>query len=434
MMLTIQIFIDFQWVDAATVHVNDVSRGGVRSGSVFAYEPLYAMGSYHPVSLNFPVTMMEDILTTWPAFLYDLIPQGNGRKYLLGELEMKDGESADFSLLKAGAFNPIGRLRIKESVDFYHAYVDQHDTDQLQHGLKKDELLLNNPDFVERMHVHGMLASGTTGVQGAAPKFLLTQDDNGLWFADGQLQDAQARKHYIVKLPRGKTEADHKVLRNESAYMRVAKEMGLNATEGIEFDRGMLFIPRFDRNVIDGRRVRYHQESLASVAGIAGYEYRPSQFELLDALRKVATRRQRETIEFMKRDVLNLAMKNTDNHARNTAVQIRDGNIVLTPLFDFAPMYMDPEGIPRAARWNHPETKKEIHEWSEIIAVLETNEKVSERLSAQEKDLVRSELYEFGKKMESLEEIMRACHVEQDIIEFLRPAIKNQTNQLLALH
>ncbi|WP_375338497.1 hypothetical protein [Variovorax paradoxus] len=37
-------------------------------------------------------------------------------------------------------------------------------------------------------------------------------------------------------------------------------------------------------------------------------------------------------------------MRNTDNHARNTAVQrLPDGALQLTPIFDFAPMFLDPE-------------------------------------------------------------------------------------------
>jgi serine/threonine-protein kinase HipA len=84
---------------------------------------------------------------------------------------------------------------------------------------------------------------------------------------------------------------------------------------------------------------RLHQESAASLAGLTGFNDRPSQFTLLQALREVVTDKTGETIEFLKRDVLNLAMRNTDNHARNTAVQKVGAEVRLTPLFDFAPMY-----------------------------------------------------------------------------------------------
>jgi hypothetical protein len=50
---------------------------------------------------------------------------------------------------------------------------------------------------------------------------------------------------------------------------------------------------------------RLHQESAASLAGLTGFNDRPSQFTLLQALREVVTDKTGETIEFLKRDVLN---------------------------------------------------------------------------------------------------------------------------------
>ena len=52
----------------------------------------------------------------------------------------------------------------------------------------------------------------------------------------------------------------------------------------------------------------------------------------------------------------NLAFGNKDNHARNPALQrFADGRIRLTPLFDFAPMYLHPDGIARRMRWKNKE-------------------------------------------------------------------------------
>src|SRR3546814_3126647 len=62
--------------------------------------------------------------------------------------------------------------------------------------------------FVEQLAIHSMLAAGTPGVQGVAPKFLLTQDEEGRWFPDTALPDARARRHWIVKLPRGRHGTD----------------------------------------------------------------------------------------------------------------------------------------------------------------------------------------------------------------------------------
>jgi serine/threonine-protein kinase HipA len=186
-----------------------------------------------------------------------------------------------------------------------------------------------------------------------------------------------------------------------------------------------LFVPRFDRIASQGKVQRLHQESLASLADIVGFDSTPSQFDLLAACRAVVSDKTGETIEFLKRDVLNLAMRNTDNHGRNTAVQIVGGEVRLTPLFDFAPMYLDPAGIPRAARWHHPETKKELHEWSEVIAALDIEDV--------ERDVIRLALRRFGAQMNALDTHMRQAGVDDDIVAFLKPHIAKQVRQLQAL-
>jgi serine/threonine-protein kinase HipA len=63
---------------------------------------------------------------------------------------------------------------------------------------------------------------------------------------------------------------------------------------------------------------------------------------------------------------VNLALGNKDNHARNTAVQ-RDfnGHIALTPLYDFAPMYLHPDGIARRIRWEGNDAGQP--DWARVI-------------------------------------------------------------------
>jgi serine/threonine-protein kinase HipA len=179
-----------------------------------------------------------------------------------------------------------------------------------------------------------------------------------------------ARRHFIVKRPRGPSEADRKVLRNEARYMQVAQRFGIRTSELPSFHADMLFIPRFDRLAENGQVLRFHQESAASIAGLAGSGIQANQFQLLAAIRAVVDDPLEATIEFIRRDVLNLAMRNTDNHARNTAVHTVDGVTRITPLFDFAPMYLDPEGITRAARWYHTGNGKELQSWSDVLAHL----------------------------------------------------------------
>ncbi len=419
----LQIFLENTWRDCAIISVPEPAQGGVNTHAVFEYDLDYAFAAgSEAVSLAFPVDARRHVLLQWPAFLYDLIPQGNGRKYLLGLLGLADGMAADFPLLCAGAFNAIGRIRIRQAVDYFQVHIERHDSDGLQQGLSLEQILARGESFVERMMSQSMLAAGTTGVQGAAPKYLLTKDYAGLWHADGALADANAAEHFIVKLPRGKEAVDKKLLRNEAAYMQVATAMGLRTTGGVVHQDDMLFVPRFDRSVQQGQVLRHHQESAAAIAGVAGFDARPSQFQLLHALRSVLSDKTADTIEFLKRDVLNLAMRNTDNHARNTAVQKIGNTVCLTPLFDFAPMYLDPEGIARAARWYHPDSKKELQHWGDVIDTL--------AVAPDERQRIRQEMAAFGKRLAGLSDCMRQAAVDDDIIEHLQKGIDEQQRQL----
>lgn len=423
----IQLFLDDAWRDCAIVTVPDPEKGGVQARTLFEYDLDYAFDETdEPVSLALPVDARCHTLAHWPAFLYDLIPQGNGRRYLLGQLNLRDGKEADFHLLCAGAFNPVGRIRITEAVDYFKEHHARHAAGAADEAMTFEDITGRGDVFVERMLAQSMLAAGTTGVQGAAPKYLLTRDHAGGWHADGTLPDTQAAQHFIVKMPRGQTPADRKVLRNEAAYMRVAKEMGCRVHGQVQCHHDMLFIPRFDRQVQQGKVLRHHQESAASVAGIPGFDARPGHFEVLAALRTVLTDRTSDTIEFLKRDVLNLAMRNTDNHARNTAIQKRGAHVSLTPLFDFAPMYLDPEGIARAMRWYHPQTRKELHDWGSILSTLD--------LDANERPAIHRAMSAFGETMNDLEEIMRRCGVDEDMIDYLQIGINEQRRQLRDLH
>jgi serine/threonine-protein kinase HipA len=290
-----------------------------------------------------------------PAFLYDLVPQGKGRTYLIDRLGLSDSENLIVPLVLAGAFNPIGGLRLSSALDFFREEARANPDPATAEGFALEDVLRKTEAFLDHLSLHAMLASGTTGVQGVAPKFLLTADKDGRWFADMALDDERAAQHWLVKLPRGKSEGDRAVLRNEAPYLRVAARCGLRSQHEPMLHGEALFVRRFDREAVNGQVRRHLQESLASVCGLRGFGLPKNQHDLLAGLRAVVSDPTRDTLEFIKRDVLNLAMRNTDNHARNTAVQrLSDGTVQLTPVFDFAPMERGRSAGPRSwrrSRW-----------------------------------------------------------------------------------
>jgi serine/threonine-protein kinase HipA len=211
-----------------------------------------------------------------------------------------------------------------------------------------------------------LFVAGSSGVQGEWPKVLLTRAKDGLLYLDHTLPDVQAVQHYIVKFGRGTDRQLASILRHEATYMDLAQQLGLRVHAPLVLRERALFIPRFDRVVQDGQVLRLAQESIATLTGMPGFESVPTHDQVCAALLRHCSDPQAEVLEYIKRDVVNLALGNKDNHARNTAVQ-RDfnGHIALTPLYDFAPMYLHPDGIARRIRWEGNDAGQP--DWARVI-------------------------------------------------------------------
>jgi serine/threonine-protein kinase HipA len=174
--------------------------------------------------------------------------------------------------------------------------------------------------------------------------------------------------------------------------------------------------------VQDAGVVRLAQESIASLTGRVGMDSVPSHDEVCRKLSAVATAPLGEVLEYIKRDVANIALGNKDNHARNTAVQRRfDGYIGLTPLYDFAPMYVHPDGIARRIRWEgndggSPDWRKVLDKVSEECGL--NRAALSDGLKAMAPRL--KELVAFGK----------GVGVDSDVMDFLTLHIQAQAKAI----
>jgi serine/threonine-protein kinase HipA len=406
MNITIEIFLNGSWHVAGVFSPDKTTLNrGIACGGTFEYDIDYTVSHLenrpsHRVGLCYPVTFELFRSSRWPAFLLDIIPSGAGRRVWLRRMGMSDGVEADWELLKNGAGNPPGNIRVAGAA---------MPPGSPHSGFTRDEIVEKNADFIEYAEERGAVVAGATDVQGDAPKFLLVRDHNLRWHPDGALPDNEINDFWIVKFPRGGSAADHMILHNESPYLEVARRFGLRVGLPLKWIDDTLFIPRFDRAVVNDSVNRFGLESLSSVAGIAEFGRRGDHGAFCAAIARYATDPKSEIIEYIRRDILNAALRNTDNHGRNTSFLKRDDeSLSLSPIYDFAPMFLDPEGIPRSSRW--------VGELEPVIG-RPSWELIAQSLAAIiSPDELRPVLLKDADAVAMLPETMKECGVDDQVI------------------
>lgn len=360
--LDIEIWLEGHWHAAANLHIHDPELG--YGGPVtLDYEPQYFVDSaaidyaqgtpardIRALSVRVPVDLASRYTKRWPPFLLDLMPQGHARRQLAMAMGLEENSRAtDLPLLLRAGGNTIGNIRIAQAQQEERKRVEA----STPVGVTWDEMLDRSDRFMEVFDRYMMIASGSSGLQGEWPKIAMTLSTDGFYYPDPLVTDHDAVHHVIVKLLRSDKTMDRDILRLEGMYSAVAAHVGLDVHETGTYAPGVLIVPRFDRAVVDGTTVRYGQESIVSALGVSEFGYVGTHEAYIEVIKDVSTDPDTDVIEYVRRDVANLAMGNTDNHGRNTAIEkYPDGAVRLSPLFDFAPMRLADETIVRSTRWD----------------------------------------------------------------------------------
>lgn len=396
MRLTLQTHFNGEWHYAATLELKD-EAAGFQGASIVDYDLDYfvtvasaefaagkTVRDHRALSVRYPVDLENRYSRSWPPFLLDLMPQGHARRKLAEHLSLAESSRAsDLPLLLRSATGGIGNIRIKEAAEA--------ETERLRgvqrQGVTEAEILERSDRFMEVADRFGMLASGSSGLQGEWPKVSMTRANDGLYYPDSFVTDDEAVRHVIVKLVRSNEPVDRLILEGEALYSRIAQDIGLNVREPSTYAEGVLIIPRFDRKKRDGGgTVRLGQESLVSAIGIADFGHVGTHEAYIDVLRQYSADPFSDIVEYLKRDIANLALGNPDNHGRNSALsKYEDGTIRLSPLFDFAPMRLAKEGIVRSTRWAlmRDNGRDHLPDWKRICAELMPNPAGQKALAAE---------------------------------------------------
>lgn len=391
MPLTLQTFHNGHWHDAAELFL-DVPDQGRQGAARLGYETGYAvewMGrdDEHACSLRLPVELMETYRSPhWFGFLDDIMPSGASRRYWVSQLGLEGQAAArqDYALLHHGTIAPVGNLRIKEALPERPA---GSRLTQLRFPL--EDVVERHTDFLEYAQQMGAAGGGATGAGGEAPKLLLRcSPDDEVWIDTWQDDLENRDRHYLVKFPRSRrSTTDCDILRAEFHYYHELESLGIDTidTQGMRLVEGQrfpsLWLPRFDVTFRQGSRILYGLESLYALLDRPAGSYL-NHFAVIRALIEQLSRQyrvrtlgetfepERLVIEWVKRDLLNVAFGNSDNHGRNSALIKRPAGISLAPVYDFAPMKADPEGVTRSITWGSPFEEGGHYDWAAIAEAL----------------------------------------------------------------
>ncbi|WP_062059731.1 type II toxin-antitoxin system HipA family toxin [Cellvibrio sp. OA-2007] len=392
MTLTLQLFHHDKWQDAALLDIADPAAGRYGLAQLSYHPQRYALEYLGrddgcACSLSLPVDLMQIYRSKpWFAFLDDIMPAGASRRYWVNYLDIGHLSPAqqDYQLLARGTIAPVGNLRIKEALP---VKVDGSQLTQMRFQLR--DVVERHSDFLEYAQAMGAASGGATGAGGEAPKLLVrcsARDE--IWIDTYQDDLANSDQHYLVKFPRGnRTQDDCDILRAEFHYYQELNALGIETinTQHMRLLEGerypSLWLPRFDVDFISGQQQRYGLESLYAVLGKAPSAYLNHFTALRDTLRVLRAQyrvtelgepfdQQAFVVEWVKRDFLNVVFGNSDNHGRNTSLIKRPQGITLAPVYDFAPMKADPEGITRSTTWGSPYEEGGRFDWIKIAHAL----------------------------------------------------------------
>ncbi|WP_143870684.1 HipA domain-containing protein [Catenovulum sediminis] len=364
--VTLQLFNQGQWWDAATLSFSDER---LSASCLLYYEPEYiAMVANYEVkdcwacTVNAPISAVPQDYPNWPALLDDILPAGKSRDWWLKYLNVSRANEfqQNYALLTHACMSPVGNLRIKESVPAT-ANIDT------RRFPIKDVISLQY-DFLEYANEQGAAVGGATGAGGVAPKLLLMLEDDKV-FIDGDFAGKPlTATPYLTKFARNKrTARDNNILKAEGVYYQALAEIlkdtnvqtiNVNKLKILEDEQSgqvSLWLPRFDVGFENGAATRIGLESIYSIINAEPGSYQDHFYVMETVWRRINSATQMTQKEFAKqyvvRDFLNIVFGNSDNHGRNISFLKYDGDIGFAPIYDFAPMKADEEGITRLFKW-----------------------------------------------------------------------------------
>ena len=252
--------------------------------------------------------------------LWDASPDSWGQRVIIARLTGLFGAAADTVevdkttfLLESGS-NRIGGLDFQSSATHYEPRAETATLDELHAAA----------NALQAGELHGDLFRALvdgTAVGGARPKVLITDHD----------------VEYIAKF--SLSSDPYPMVKAEAVGMELARRAGIDAPRSrivTSLGHDVLLIERFDRPSPGRRTMMVSGLTLLGFGDFLGARC-SSYPEILDVLRRWARSGKDLGRRLFERIVFNVAIGNTDDHARNHAAFWDGQHLELTPAYDLCP-------------------------------------------------------------------------------------------------
>ncbi|KQM16625.1 hypothetical protein ASF83_12620 [Plantibacter sp. Leaf171] len=246
--------------------------------------------------------------------LRDGSPDAWGRAVIDDRQAPGDRELTEIDYMLASGSNRFGAIDFQQSPTEYVPRESTATLAELQEASATLQAGRKLPPSLEDVLIRG------TSIGGARPKATIVDDGVA----------------YIAKFS-SSSDRVFSVVNAEGTAMELARRAGIRTsmTEVITVDsKEVLLVRRFDR---DGLKRKHVVSALTMSARDEWSGTRANYPELLDSLRKHGSATFEPGRELFERIAFNMAISNSDDHARNHAAFWDGAHLTLTPAYDLAP-------------------------------------------------------------------------------------------------
>lgn len=255
-------------------------------------------------------------LLRMPNSLRDGSPDAWGRRVIESRIGADENSLPEIGYMLESGSNRLGAIDFQVSPTLYESRRDSASLDELHEAARRLQEGRPLTTVAEEALVHG------TTIGGARPKVLVDDGDGTQW---------------IAKLS-ASSDSVFSVVNAEATALELARRSGINVPESKvtrSLGRDALLVRRFDRTSDGGRRHVVSGLTMAQEDEMhARYVTYPG---ILDVLREHGSKPETVGSELFDRIVFNMAISNTDDHARNHAAFWDGEHLSLTPAYDLAP-------------------------------------------------------------------------------------------------